>query len=408
MAESDISISEMTNGTFSAGALFPAIQPSQQSGTGYSNVKMSGADIGDGIGQLQFPLRLETENKSIFGAINEAAKSIINFLPIDTASGSLASFPDGANDIPLKSLACTINPVQSGSGDPSPSNIRPITGHTELNFVHTGANIWDEEWEVGNIDASGTDQPTDNSIRSKNYIHCIPNTNYYKYIGGSKNGQIFFYDKDKTFISRTGNAPSGVVTSPSNAYFMRFASYSDYGATYNNDISINYPSTDTSYHAYNGTSTTITFPDTVFGASLDVGTGVLTIDRAIYTFNGTETAIAYGSGYRYVVLTGKEAKSYGAVETPNLISNLFIAINRNQISSGTTGACVTGDTILLSTDTPTGVQVCYELNTPTTTQLTPQEVKSLLGSNNFYHDCNGQVAVTYRADIGLYIDKKTS
>lgn len=73
MAESDISISEMTNGTFSAGAIFPAIQPSQQSASGYSNVKLSGADIGDGIGQLQFPLRLNTENKSIFGAINEAA-----------------------------------------------------------------------------------------------------------------------------------------------------------------------------------------------------------------------------------------------------------------------------------------------------------------------------------------------
>lgn len=50
--------------------------------------------------------------------------------PIDTASGEFVSFTDGADNAPYKS--CTVNflPVQSGSGDPSPSNPRPITGTT--------------------------------------------------------------------------------------------------------------------------------------------------------------------------------------------------------------------------------------------------------------------------------------
>ena len=42
----------------------------------------------------------------------------------------IASFSDGA-DAPLNSLTASIVPVQSGSGDPSPTNVRPITGWTE-------------------------------------------------------------------------------------------------------------------------------------------------------------------------------------------------------------------------------------------------------------------------------------
>ena len=63
---------------------------------------------------------------------------------------------------------------------------------------------------------------------------------------------------------------------------------------------------------------------------------------------------------------------------------------------------LTGFTQMLSDN---GLQVAYKLATPTTTQLTPQEVKSLLGSNNIYHDCNGQVAVTYKANGELYVEQ---
>lgn len=49
-----------------------------------------------------------------------------------TASGAIASFTT-VRSAPLKELVANIEPVQSGSGDPSPSNVRPITGHTRLN-----------------------------------------------------------------------------------------------------------------------------------------------------------------------------------------------------------------------------------------------------------------------------------
>ena len=52
-----------------------------------------------------------------------------------------------------------------------------------------------------------------------------------------------------------------------------------------------------------------------------------------------------------------------------------------------------------------GVKLCYELVTPTTVQLTPSQVSTLLGDNNIWADA-GEVSVVYRADTGLYIDKK--
>ena len=286
------------------------------------------------------------------------------------------------------------------------SNICPITGHTELNLVHTGKNLWDEVWEVGTLNPNtGAEETSTTAIRSKNYSPCIPNTVYYKYIGGNKNGQLFFYDDNKNYISRTGNSVSGTFITPSNACYMKFASYGDYGTTYKNDISINYPSTDTSYHAYNGTNTTITFPDTVYGASLDVGSGVLTIDRAIVTLDGTTNWISdTASNFRYFD-SEMTALNTTAWET-NVLSNLFAkqgtfpycqinGARKVRVVFSINDTSVTTVAQLQALLTQTNLQVVYPLATPTTTQLTPEQLNSILGDNNIYHDGNGQVAVTY-------------
>lgn len=42
----------------------------------------------------------------------------------------VATFADDEYDMPLKSLIVDIIPVQSGSGDPTPDNIRSISGRT--------------------------------------------------------------------------------------------------------------------------------------------------------------------------------------------------------------------------------------------------------------------------------------
>ena len=63
---------------------------------------------------------------------------------VDSASGAVASFTDGADGLPLKSLVVDINPVQDTSGgDPSPENICPISGWTQVDVEQSGKNLFD-------------------------------------------------------------------------------------------------------------------------------------------------------------------------------------------------------------------------------------------------------------------------
>lgn len=55
------------------------------------------------------------------------------------AEGAVATFSDGT-DLPLKSLVVDIEPLQSGTGDPSPTNIRPISGWDAVG-VHNGNTV---------------------------------------------------------------------------------------------------------------------------------------------------------------------------------------------------------------------------------------------------------------------------
>jgi hypothetical protein len=107
-------------------------------------------------------------------------------------------------------------------------------------------------------------------------------------------------------------------------------------------------------------------------------------------------------------------KAYGR---NNFISDRFTT------RIGFTPGCMTGKDnsigveFLLPTDIPNNstalnqwfadnpTQLCYELATPITYQLTPQEVRTLLGVNNIWSD-GGDVEVEYPADTKMYIDQK--
>lgn len=50
---------------------------------------------------------------------------------VGSASGAIATFDDGSA-LPMPSLKVSIEPYQEGSGDPSPANVRPISGWDEV------------------------------------------------------------------------------------------------------------------------------------------------------------------------------------------------------------------------------------------------------------------------------------
>lgn len=221
-----------------------------------------------------------------------------------------------------------------------------------------GINQWDEEWEVGSISGSGTNQSANDRIRSKNYIPVIPNATYYYYINSTYGIYTWGYDANKNYVGRVpsnGYAVSNnTVTIPNDVHYIRFVVQPNYGTTYNNDISINYPSTDHDYHAYNGQTITSTLPQLVYGGTLDLVSGKLTVtDANIASYNG---------------------------ET---LPSTWIS-DRDVYASGTTPT--------------TGAQVVYKLATPTVIDLTPQQINTLLGENNIWADCGDVLEVAFEYD----------
>ena len=348
---------------------------------------------------------------------------------LKTVIGKVVTVTDALNE-PAESLKVTLEPIQSGSGTPSPDNVRPISGHTECVTEVCGVNVWDEEWEVGGIsNDTGEMISSSNAIRSKNFISVVPQTSYY--IAGLSSGILrpMFYDADKNFIGAgywAGGTSNNPQSTPSGCYYMKFKLTASYGATYKNDISINYPSTDHDYHAYDGNTYTTTLGRTVYGGTLDVVSGELVVDRAIEVFDGSETWTKDGdlSGYHRFFVDNNDIKKRTDY-AGHIVSNTCEAVNNYAYFGGFSGEmAVTAYSIttnqfnylyLISKSLSSvadvkaylasnPLQVVYELATPQTYQLTPQTISLLHGNNNVWSD--GEVEMVYNADVQLWVLKQ--
>lgn len=295
-------------------------------------------------------------------------------------------------------------------------NICPISGRTECVTSVSGVNVWDEEWEVGSYDSDGEEYPSTARIRSKNYISVLPNTTYY--INCSAMADIHFYDADYVHITPYVQKQNNTFTTPSNAEYVRFCLATSYGTTYKNDICINYPSTDHDYHAYNGTSYTTDLGRTVYGGTLDVVSGELVVDRAMVDLGSLTWAYNGSVKFFQASLSNIAGVAYTAI--PNLICSNYEAGSIASVRDGSmTGVSANISGYVYARDpnytdaqsfktAMSGVQLCYELATPQTYQLTPTEVALLEGQNNVWSD-SGDVRVVYQESmpIGESIEYET-
>jgi hypothetical protein len=223
----------------------------------------------------------------------------------------------------------------------------------------------------------------------------------------------FAYDANKNKLARLKfGSGNGTFTTPEGTAYIKFCTYSNYSATYNHDISINYPSTDHDYHPYTGRSITIDLGQTVYGGKLDVLSGELTVDRAMVDL-GTLNWNMNTSGQFYGLLS-----PYGVsdISGSNVVCSQYVGGNAY---GGTADGiiCVYGSSHNVwarnsrySSDADfktamNGVQLCYELATPIEIQLSANQLNSLYGVNNLWAD-SGDTEVEYRADTKAYIAKK--
>ena len=248
---------------------------------------------------------------------------------------------------PLRKLLLSFAPKQSGSGDPSPTNVRPISGWNGVNVVRSGVNLFDGEWESGSINSSGQPAGGGSNIRPKHKIFVLPSKTYaISHSSGSRNIYWYTYKADGSFSRYIGlkNTSSSTLATNADEYYLWCYQYNNTSAPTDMQVEIS-PKTD--YEPYAGQTYSVSWQTeagTVYGGTLDMVSGVLTV---------TDGYIASYSG-----------------ET---LPSTWIS-DRDVYASGTT---------------PTnGAEVVYKLATPKTYQLTPQQINTLIGTNVITTDAN--------------------
>lgn len=349
------------------------------------------------------------------GTINASSFTTFNTVQIYIRVASGATFSNKVFK-PQLCLASASNPTTFAPY----SNICPISGWSSASVVDNGINQWDEEWEQGNINNSGENAPSNTIIRSKNYIRISPSTEYYICGSGVK---PYYYDEYKNFLNTAASKTNQTTTTPAGAYYMRFVQT---GTSYGNNISINLPSTDTSYHAYNGNIVTIDFGGTVYGGTLKLVSGKewrFTADRVYIELDSSysktiDMVTTGGSTQRFLF---REALSVAAdtSKTMDVLSNYFVGGNTADTPYAAR-VSVRSPFFDVSISFPAGtftdvndfktnwlagktLQVVYFIATHRVVEIEADaDTVTQYGDNVFYADC-GDSTLTYRQDIGLVI-----
>lgn len=348
----------------------------------------------------------------------------------NSVSGAVATFPDGADSVPMKSVIAHIEPVQSGSGDPSPSNVRPISGWTGVNVIRTGKNLLPQQFSGtlngvtyttgsdGSVVANGTASSTSNKTVTIHLYEGDYALSGCPSGGGGSSYQIWVANSSGQAVGLEDRGNGGTAHLAEGNYQVRIRIASGYTA---NNVRF-YPmlrfanQTDSTYEPYIGTTYPITFPQsagTVYGGYVDVTNGKLVVDWKLVQLNGSET-LSMLSGYRFVVdvadnivgeIVSDKFKSVSAADISTETEYVIAVRNQTQIvfriNSTTSGTVTAKD--WLTANTP---YIAYKTQTPVIYDLTPTEITSLLGYNAVWSDA-GNTDVVYKADTKLYIEQLT-
>ena len=319
--------------------------------------------------------------------------------------------------------------VQGGEGDPSPDNVRPITGWTEAEAWIGGKNLLNvpsisAETGIATIDT----WITSDVVLSCNYSSVTISSNIWRF-------QFKFMDGTSVYVL-DANLESGsrlVNVSADNpiVQIMYRGIYITSGQITN--IQLEFGTAATPYEPYNGSTITLPLGQTVYGGTLDWTTGVLTVGWISHTFNAADivsenwqpTDTSMGAVIRVtsaaalpvqttteipnVLCTSLKTISYGDIFSCR-ISEMAISrvqggadnrfVIRLPLSLATTAADIKAWLI------DNAVKVAYQIAEPFTIQLTPTEVLALSGTNTIYTD-TGDTTVSGRADPNAIIQQLT-
>ena len=348
---------------------------------------------------------------------------IMSAYPHDTASGSIASFHDGADDIPLKSCIVRVEPVQAGSEDPSPENERPITGWKGCEVVRNGGDYTIFGVTTGKtLNASG-EVINESGMGVSDWMPVNTGdtvTLKYVSISAGRTRRVIGYDANKAFVSilssvswaNVGQEYTQTVTVENNVKYIRASFFvNDTDKSFINESTVStYP---------------ITFPTeagTVYGGYIDPINGELVVDGVMVDLETFTPSVRYeGDVNKTISITlPKTYTGYGAFR--GFVCSAYVVKGGvSSVSDLSTpddkdvGIYRYANVTKPETKTvyfvmPKGLTLNGEMvfftTVPQTYSLTSIEIKTLLGTNNIWAD-TGNTEVTYRADTALYIKRLT-
>ena len=339
------------------------------------------AQLNEAIRRLGFKT-IDTWNPAI---IDEMKAALIRIFALHSVTGNPITL-NLTGELPylIKEATVIFSPKQSGTGDPSPTNIRPISGWDGLNLTRSGKNLVENNVN-SSVVASFTITADTNKVLtlsgnngtnliavynfSTNSVSTqqndskkhVPNGTWVVPSICSNTGiRLQVLASNRTDLSDvvtifTGN--SGTFTIDDTYQYNWIRLFVNAGSYTNEKV---YPMiipssvTDTSYEPYQGETYTAEFDETIMGGNYDFVSG-----------DGSETW-SYISSYNGETLPGVWISDRD-VYAPN-------------------------------TNPSTGAEVAYQLATPTPIELTGQEVEPLPGVNVFSTDAD-TLNIKYQIDL---------
>ena len=349
---------------------------------------------------------------------------------VETETGSFKSLTGG------KLESCVVNfvPVQSGSGDPSPSNVRPITGHSSIDVDFYGKNFYDGS----DVEKTASDLYVEVTL-----THPIPGGSIYYLSAIAENelltiSQLLIRGYDSNGVKQVEtslpNGRGGRTSCPfwpfgsNDIVKLRFYG-SNYSTTSTNEVTFKDICIEKSgyedyvYEPFVSKSENYGLGGTYYSGQVNLATGEMTVDEKIVVFDGSnDENIGYLTNpLRFNIEMPSDSILSGTgsdVQTKHfgLSSNEFAEITDEEGRNGSIGfhlrvnnthnmllclgasSTITDVASLRTWLSSNNLQVCYPLATPQTIQLTPQQIDTLVGMNNIVIPDAGQSldSVIYR------------
>lgn len=387
------------------------------------------------VAELKQQVKNITPDDSTIGGKPWSSKHIIDMLcpPLEESGNPVVCYPVAGYPLGVKA---SWEPMQEGTGTPSPENIRPIKGRDSVTVERCGENLLNikpfnkdthkgithEYVPDGGIHISGT---TQTSVDSPTYpVWQLPPGKYYGLDTGEGISASIVVQRNGKNLWLNAKGAFEILAGDVTKYWYTIVSA---GATVDRTV---YPyivpgtNAPTTYTPYTGQTNTLTLPETVYGGEVDAVSGggketwkMLTLDGTEkWTFQTTNSPDKYGFVFQvpeiatptipqikgdivcsqYPTVSANDTyqcKNGISVEAGN---NHYFRIYNDTYAGGTTDEWKSHLANQYAAGTP--VQVCYKLVEPIPFTATgAQPIPALAGVNTVLTDADS-ATVTGRAD----------